>query len=523
MNRIADSKKRLIPLQSMSEIQDLLDAFPFSAQFIDSNRRIVAVNRVLKQTLGMEDDQLIGSHCSVVIHGLNVPTTDCPLEEALNEGKTIERELFDSRNARWILASVYPTSLATPDGLPLYLHFLRDITGAKNTAAELSKSLEHHKALCDLLQDLQLNQNRTQILEALIDRVLSLSWLGMAATAVGFLVNGNGLDLVTHRNVPADLVKRCRRLTPGECLCGKVLETGIRCISSSDSHEHSINYDGMTEHQHAVLPIRHKGRLLGVLTLYLKPTDTLDDFRLGFLEAATAAAGAALDGQLVREQIQQSQEKYLAQVISSQEDERKRVAVDLHDQLCQSLSAILLELHASGHQDTLPGSVRLNLEKNVRELIDQVRRMAGQLRPAILDDFGLESALARKIEDLSALKKIPIDYQCVPSDPNKERLPSAVEIGLYRVAMEALDNAVSHSNAFHISVVLLWQRNKATLLVEDDGCGFDYEAVRQDMDHCRGLIGMEERMNILGGRLRIESSLRKGTTVRAEVPFERLA
>jgi PAS domain S-box-containing protein len=501
-----------------SGIQNLLDALPFSVQLIDSDHKIIAVNKVLKNKLGMNENQLVGKHCSTVIHGLNAAVTDCPLEEALKEEKSIERELFISENAQWINASVYPTPILTTDGLPTYLHFIRDITEAKNTAAELSRSLEHHKALCDLLLNLQNCENCAQILDTLIEQVLSLSWLGIAATAVGFLLKDNHLELIAHRNVSTDLLRKCRRLAPGECLCGKAAETGRPVVCSSSDHDHSIQYKDMAEHLHVVLPIRHKGNTLGILTLYLNPGDTIDDFRLGFLDAATAAAGAALEAQLAREQVLQAQEKFLAQIISSQEDERKRVAGDLHDKLCQSLSAILLELQSNRSRDAAGQSDQSGIESRIRDLIDQVRQMAGQLRPAILDDFGLESALARKIKEISNLKDISIDYQCVPPIPKKSRLPIAVEVGLYRVAMEALLNAVTHASASHISVILMWQRNKAILLIEDDGRGFNYPAIRKDLDRCRGLIEMEERMNMLGGRLQVESVRQKGTTVRSEVP-----
>jgi signal transduction histidine kinase len=344
----------------------------------------------------------------------------------------------------------------------------------------------------------------------------------MTATAAGFLMGSSHLELITHRNVAPDLLEKCRRLAPGECLCGKSAETGRPIICSSDSRDHTIKYEGMAEHQHAVLPLRHKGNTLGILTLYLNPEDRLDDFRLGFLEAATTAAAAALDAQLAREHAQQTQEKCLALVISSQEDERKRVADDLHDQLCQSLSAILLEMQSNRTQDAVTQSDQPGIESQIRDLIDQVRRMAGQLRPSILDDFGLESALAHKIKDISISKGIPIDFQCVPSDQLKNRLPALVEIGFYRVAMEAIDNALLHSDASHVSVILLVRQDKVSLLIEDDGSGFDLHALRKDLDRCRGLVEMEERMILLGGNLQIETELQKGTTVRAELPVENI-
>ncbi|MEJ2111893.1 MAG: PAS domain S-box protein, partial [Acidobacteriota bacterium] len=289
MQKTDDNRQRRLPSDKDSGIQDLIDAIPFGAQLIDSGHKIVAVNEALKKSLGMDEDQLIGQHCTVVIHNLNTPVADCPLEEAFETGKPIERELFNSLQRKWIQASVYPTRIAASDGLPIYLHFIRDITDIKQTADQLSRSLEHHKALCDLLQNLQKCQDHSQIMDLLIDQILSLSWLGMAASAVGFLMKEKNLEIVSHRNVSPELLQKCAHIAPGECLCGKAVECGHAIVCSFGNHNHSTRYEGMNEHGHAVLPIKHKGRVLGVLTLYLNPEDKMDDFKLRFLEAATSA------------------------------------------------------------------------------------------------------------------------------------------------------------------------------------------------------------------------------------------
>jgi signal transduction histidine kinase len=416
--------------------------------------------------------------------------------------------------------AVYPTPLVAGNGKPVYLHFARDITAARNTADKLARSLEHHSALCDLLQSLQYCQNSTQILDVLIDRIISLSWLGMTATAVGFLMKERGLEMAAQRNLSPGQLKRCEHLDLGECLCGRVAQTGRTILCSSADGDHTIRYEGMGEHRHAVLPISHEGRVLGVLTLYLSNGGDLDAFRLDFLKAAAAAAGAALAGQLARENARRIREKAMAKVISFQEDERKRIALELHDQVCQSLSALLLEMQAHASQHESPKEIQQSCENRVRGLIDEVRQMAVQLRPAILDDYGLELALGRHIEELSsAHKELVIDYQYVSAAHPEERLPAPVEVGLYRVAREALGNIVSHASASRASVVILWQHAKVLLLVEDDGCGFDYPTTRKDIDRCLGLIDMEERIALLGGTLKIESLPQKGTTLRAEIPI----
>jgi PAS domain S-box-containing protein len=510
------------PLAAGQEIQHILDAMPFYALLVDSEHHIIALNQAVKRDFGLGPEQVVGAYCPLVVHDHSIPIAECPLVEAIEKGAAVEREAFDSRYARWMSLSVFPTPLVTGDGKPVYLHFARDITQTRNTSANLSRSLEHYSALCNLLLNLQYCQNSAQILETLIDQIISLSWLGMTATAVGFLVKGQHLEMTAQRNLSPDQIKRCNRLALGECLCGKVAQTGRSITSSSASAEHSIHHGGMGEHWHAVMPISHEDRILGVINLYLSIGDELDTFRFDFLKAAATAAGAALAAQLAREDAKRIREKSMGKLLSYEEDERKRIAMELHDQVCQSLSALLLEMQAHASQHEFLKEIQQSCEARVRGLIDEVRQMAMQLRPSILDDYGLESALGRYIKELaSAHKGLVIDYQYVYAPEREKRLPAPVEVSLYRVAMEALNNIISHASANRASVVILWQHSKVLLLIEDDGCGFDYSAVRKDVDHCLGLIDMEERIAPLGGTLRIESTIHKGTTVRVSVPIEK--
>jgi PAS domain S-box-containing protein len=505
-----------------SDAQHILDALPFGVLLVDQGYHILAANEGIKRYFGIEERQLVGTYCPLAMHQSSEPVDGCPLTEAIEKGSAVEKEIFDAENSRWINAGIYPTPMTTVDDKAIYVHFVRDITEHKNTEIALAHNLEHHRALCDLLNNLQYCRNSTQIFENLLHKVLPLSWLGVTATAACFLIKGSSLEMVAHQNISPEILKRCRRLALGECLCGKVAQTGRRIVCSSDSPDHVVRWDNMAAHKHVILPIKHNGQTHGILTLYMNPEAVMDDFRLGFLEAAAASAGAALDAQLAKEETLKTQEKLLAQVISSQENERKRVATDLHDQLCQSLSAILLEVQAKEGFNKAEKPAQIALESRIRNLIDYVRQMAGELRPTVLDDYGLEKALDRTIKELSKRTEIPIDFQYFCSEEKKERPPASVEVALYRVAMEAIDNAITHANASNISIILVCQQRKMRLLVEDDGCGFDYEKLRKDMDRCRGLLEMEERVAVLGGTLQIESSSKRGTTVRAEFCSENI-
>ena len=399
------------------------------------------------------------------------------------------------------------------------MHIAQDITQADSAAEELSRNLEHHSALCGLLQVLQNCQNSPQVLDALIDHVISLSWLGTTATAVGFLVREQRLEMAAQRNLNPMQQVRCRYLAMSECLCGKVAKTGSHIVCSSSEKDHSIQYDGMAEHWHAVMPISHEGRVLGILTLYLNNPKEPDSFQINFLKTATAAAGATLSVQLARENARRMREKFRIKMIAYQEDERKRIAEELHDQVCQSLSALLLEIQGHISQDESLKEVAQGCEARIRGIIDEVRQMAVRLRPAILDDYGLEQALRRHAQELSSLHpELSIDFQYA-APRQSGRLPAAIELGLYRIATESLNNIVSHAAASRASIVVLCQQAKTLLLIEDNGCGFDYPAKRKELESCLGLLDMEERSALMGGTLTVVSQEGEGTVVRVEVPI----
>ena len=156
----------------------------------------------------------------------------------------------------------------------------------------------------------------------------------------------------------------------------------------------------------------------------------------------------------------------------------------------------------------------------MRELISKVYQLAWDLRPAILDDFGLDSALSRHINKVSERTGLPIDYEFIGPKATNSRLPTEVEVVLYRVTQEALNNVVRHASATRVSVVVLCHPDSVVLMVEDDGKGFDPEGpVRPGAQSGLGLTGMRERVGLLKGELVIESAPGNGTSVKATIPL----
>jgi signal transduction histidine kinase len=257
------------------------------------------------------------------------------------------------------------------------------------------------------------------------------------------------------------------------------------------------------------VPLLAGSRPIGVIVAHDKEGDdprfTDGDLRLAEIFATRAAVAVDLSARVARDA--------LRRIVEAQELERRRLARELHDQTGQELTSVLLGLKAveEAKDDAEHAEALAAVREQVLETLHDVRRLAVELRPKALDDFGLVPALERLRDTFSEQTGMRVELE----SRIRERLPADVETALYRIIQEALTNIVKHAQATAVSIVLGRTAGAVTALIEDDGRGF----TRDDSGEGLGLLGMDERLALLGGRLRIESSLRAGTTIVAEVPL----
>jgi PAS domain S-box-containing protein len=236
-----------------------------------------------------------------------------------------------------------------------------------------------------------------------------------------------------------------------------------------------------------------------------------------------AAANATLRAEIARrERAETDRRDLLQRLTSAQEDERRRIARELHDQMAQHLAALGLGLKVvkDATPDPSPARDRLQQMQALTGLIGrEVHNLALELRPTALDDLGLESAVANHAERWSERSGVEVDYHATGLDGG--RLPAPVETALYRVIQEALTNVLKHAQARRVSLVLQRAPGQAVAVVEDDGVGFDAESVTAPTrgGERLGLVGMRERLAVVGGTLTVESSPGRGTTVIARIPL----
>jgi len=223
-----------------------------------------------------------------------------------------------------------------------------------------------------------------------------------------------------------------------------------------------------------------------------------------------------------REEREQIRTQYLSQIIAAQEDERKRIARELHDETGQALASLMVGLR---NVEEAPTDVEVrrrlsDLRQVTANTLENVRALSVDLRPSVLDDHGLVAALARYTQDYVARHHVPVDYQTLGLD--SERLPAPIETAVYRIVQEALTNIAKYAGPCHVSVLLEKRADQLSVIVEDTGCGFDVESVLSHAapDRRLGLYGMRERAALLGGTVTIESQPGNGTTVYVRIPAD---
>jgi signal transduction histidine kinase len=220
--------------------------------------------------------------------------------------------------------------------------------------------------------------------------------------------------------------------------------------------------------------------------------------------------------------LQENLQFYIREVTRAQEEERKRLARELHDETAQRLIALSHHLeHIAVSNKRLSAETigqLTNLQEGVRDVLKEVRRFSRDLRPSILDDLGLLPAMEWLTDNIREQHGIEADLMITGS---QQRLNPEAELLLFRIAQEALNNVRRHAEASKVSVAIEFDEAKMRLTVQDDGKGFQVPNTVGELSRIGklGLIGMEERMRLLGGSLRVQSEPCQGTTVTVEAPI----
>jgi signal transduction histidine kinase len=274
------------------------------------------------------------------------------------------------------------------------------------------------------------------------------------------------------------------------------------------------------------VPLQAKDRVLGVMNV---GTTTPRKFSAEDVQLLTSIANqvaVAIENRMLYKEIRRKEEmrgELLRQIITAQEDERKRIARELHDETSQSLTGLAVSLEAV--MNSLPLDPRQLKRKLRRAQSIALGTLGGihdaiyELRPSLLDDLGLAAAVGLHAE--KSLMEAGIEVKLEPADEER-RLPIDVETALFRIFQEASTNIIRHARADFVRVAIHLEAGSAILAVEDNGSGFDINEVANSEEKERGLglLGMRERAEFLGGSLTIRSRPGEGTLIEAEIPVQ---
>ncbi|MBV9281097.1 MAG: PAS domain S-box protein [Chloroflexi bacterium] len=517
---------------------------------------IVYWNRGAEELYGFRRDEAVGRVSHELLH-TRFPRPRREIEEAMvREGRWDGELVQRTREGREVTVESRWALQRDSRGEPVaFLEINRDISARKEAEAELARRLAElarrnkevaavNASMAAIAQTLDL----AEVLQRIVDAARELVGARYAALGVA-----DGWGRIT-RFITAGITPEQRAaigpLPQGHGLLGALINEGrplrVRHIARDPrGHGFPPHHPPMTSL--LGVPILSRGRAVG--DLYL--TDKLDADEFGEADqelltlfashAAMAIENAQLyeDVRAARDQlrawnrdleaavtertreIERMSRETTTRVLQAQEEERGRIARELHDETAQSLATLLitLDLLRPHVPDGGPlGSGLRRFEDVLKRTLDEVRALSHDLRPPILDDFGLVAAIESFAADWTQTFGVPVRVQVAL--PPGEQLPPDVEVALFRVAQEAMTNVGKYARARAVDVSLSAVDGDVLLMIRDDGAGFDPEQARnQTRQGGLGLYGMRERAALLGGSLTIDTAPGRGTRVTLRAPI----
>ncbi|MDD5095612.1 MAG: GAF domain-containing protein [Dehalococcoidia bacterium] len=520
---------------SLSFLQTTIDSLDGELMVLDRQLRIVQANR--KVHLKSKNGEIVGRYCYEVMHGSShpcqPPLCDCPVSRVWQTGvpaRAIHLHHTDQNGAgqeRYIEVSASPLRDSSGN-ITQVVEFARDITESKELEQRILQMNRHLYALNAIAGTVSQTLDLDVILSTTLDKILEL----IKAEVGGVLFldeESQTLSYRIHRGLSGQFVNGVSGLGLGEGIAGLVAQRGETLVVNDLSKDTRITRRVVSEEGLAAfvsVPLKAKENVVGVLNIASREPRQFSDEEVDLLTAIGNQLGMAIENARLYQELQAKEEmrtELLRQIISAQEDERRRVARGLHDVTGQALATIGIQLEAfptssrSASKDIGP-----KLEEMKRLLVatrKEVHRLIHDLRPTLLDDLGLPAAVRSCINTSLEAAGIEGYLEIVGEE---KRLPPPVEISVFRIIQEAITNVASHARAESTYIGLEFKEKSIAVQVEDDGIGFDlsrvFGAARAKQGF--GLLGMKERAELLGGTVTIDTEPGRGTRILVEIPVE---
>lgn len=520
------------------DLKEVIDSLDDEIFIVDEDYQLRFVNAAVQRRVGAGSGLIAGGLCYRILQGRDAPCSaplwDCPLQTVLQNRRPATLIHSAARGevsagSSYTRIILYP--FAHPGSPGAAVELRRDVTAERELEAQ---SLRRHHQLLALnrisnavggLGDLD------AILEVALDTVLEI----IRGTIGGILLLDERTRKLHHR-VQRGLSARFAeelQLSVGEGIVGEVALSGEAMLVRD------VSEDGRTARRELVsaeglrglvcVPLKSKNVVLGVMHIasHVPGQFTPEDMYL--LELIGNQLGTAIEQARLNEATSRVSERYqalLQHVLTAQESERKRIARELHDETSQMLTGLALHLQAiieiasaAGGNDAMIVERLKKAHALTVETSREITRLINDLRPTLLDSLGLAPAIQRYAE--TWLEPVGIGASVKTAFSN--RLPSEVEVALFRITQEAINNIIKHSEAKHAKIDLECDAEKCTLRIHDDGVGFDTGEITRIDKRGRGVgvFSMKERVALVGGSCAIDSQPGQGTHITVKGPVTR--
>jgi len=518
-------------------LQDIADGVEDELLVIDRQYRVRFANSAVRGRYQKGAESPIGRLCYEVLYGRDrpcaAPLWDCPLQEVLESGKTttVSHPARISGADMYLKITAYP--LRDSDGnTKAVVELRRDVTAVRELEGQTLRRHDELLALSRVSAALSGLWDLDAILRVALDNVLNI----MNGTLGGILLLDEQTQTLTyrvHQGLSVKYVEEvCVRL--GEGIAGRVAQSGKSILLEDVSTDQRIAHPELisAEGLKALIsvPLRAKDKVLGVINIASRTPRRFTQNDMHLLYAIGDQLGVAVEQARLYERLRRARERYrrlARQILVAQEEERKKLARELHDETSQALSGLTLQLQAlvdmaemTGIQNTEFTTKLKKVQALAVQVHSEVSRLIADLRPSLLDTLGLVPAIRQYAE--ATLRPLDINVSVEAKGVDRS-LPPEVETELFRVTQGAIGNIAQHSKAKNATITLEYQDDELLLRISDDGEGFDVSKITdiEESGRGRGVFSMRERVGLLGGTGIIESQPGQGTTLLARVPISR--
>ena len=515
-------------------MQDMVDGIEDEFLVIDSEYRVILSNLAVQRKIKRRAKSPIGKLCYEVLYDrdrpCSAPIWDCPLRKVLESGTmttVIHPDHVLGAN-RYLKITAYPLRDSYGNTTAI-VEMRRDVTAERELETQVLRrhhqllALSHISGAVSGLWDLD------AILRIALDNTLEI----LNGTIGGILLLDEETQTLSYRMQRGLSAKYADeiRMRMGEGVAGTVAQTGepmlLEDISQDPraTHPDLISAEGLKGF--ISIPLKAKDKVVGVMNIASHVAGRFGADDVSLLNSIGHYLGTAIEQARLYTRLAMAGERYqtlLQHALAAQEEERKRIARELHDETSQALTSLTLNLQAIIQMAEMKGVGDTQLMEKLKATHSyaihaghEVVKLMKELRPTLLDELGLPAAIHRYAKDTLQAQGIEVSAEFVGTE---ERLPPEVEVTLFRVAQGAIGNISEHSAAKNAYIKLECNASECLLRIEDDGKGFNVSKITRVDPSGRGagVFTMKERVRLVDGVCHIESQPGQGTRVVVKVP-----